>query len=204
MLYGGFMTSITTRLAAALAALAAAAVLSSCTDRAADDHGDQASTVVAGEPAGFNADDVSFAEDMIPHHQQAVDMSALVPDRSSNPEVIALAETISAAQAPEIQILNTFLVQWKSDDESPDHSGHGDMGMEGMVDQATMTRLASLQGAEFDTLWLQSMIGHHQGAIEMAKAEIANGKNVDAIGLANQIASSQQAEIDQMRQLLGG
>ena len=59
--------------------------------------------------------------------------------------------------------------------------------MQGMVDEATMARLESLKGAEFDTLWLQSMIGHHQGAIEMAKAEVANGENVDAKGLANDI-----------------
>ena len=73
-----------------------------------------------------------------------------------------------------------------------------------MVDGATMTKLASLNGAEFDTLWLESMIGHHQGAIEMAKAEIANGENVDAIGMAKTIVDTQQAEIDQMKQMLGG
>ena len=73
-----------------------------------------------------------------------------------------------------------------------------------MVDEATMAKLESLNGAEFDTLWLQSMIGHHQGAIEMAKAEIANGENVDAIGLAKTIVDTQQAEIDQMKQMLGG
>ena len=73
-----------------------------------------------------------------------------------------------------------------------------------MVDEAAMAKLASLNGAEFDTLWLESMIGHHQGAIEMAKAEIANGENVDAIGLAKTIVDTQQAEIDQMKQMLGG
>ena len=76
--------------------------------------------------------------------------------------------------------------------------------MEGMVDAPTMAKLGSLNGAEFDTLWLQSMIGHHQGAIEMAKAEIANGENVDAIGMAKTIVDTQQAEIDQMKQMLGG
>ena len=78
------------------------------------------------------------------------------------------------------------------------------MAMEGMVDAATMAKLGSLNGAEFDTLWLESMIGHHQGAIEMAKAEIANGENVDAIGMAKTIVDTQQAEIDQMKQMLGG
>ncbi len=76
--------------------------------------------------------------------------------------------------------------------------------MAGMVDEATMTKLESLSGAEFDTLWLESMISHHQGAIEMAKAEIANGENVDAKRLAQTIIDTQQAEIGQMKQMLGG
>jgi uncharacterized protein (DUF305 family) len=73
-----------------------------------------------------------------------------------------------------------------------------------MVDEATMTKLESLNGTEFDTLWLESMISHHQGAIEMAKAEIANGENVDARRLAQTIIDTQQAEIGQMKQMLGG
>ena len=202
------MTSITARIAAVLAALAAALFLSSCDSPASDGHTDpehSEESSVAAEPAGFNADDVAFATNMIPHHQQAVEMSALVPDRSTNPEVIQLAERISAAQGPEIEALKVFLVQWKENpDSNSGHGGHGNMAMEGMVDAPTMAKLGSLNGAEFDTLWLQSMIGHHQGAIEMAKAEIANGENVDAIGMAKTIVDTQQAEIDQMKQMLGG
>jgi uncharacterized protein (DUF305 family) len=84
-----------------------------------------------------------------------------------------------------------------------DHSGHG-MSMPGMVDDAAMKRLESLRGAEFDTLWLQSMISHHQGAVEMAKAEIANGQNGEAKALAEHVVSSQEAEITQMKQMLEG
>ena len=205
----GVMTSITSRLAALLAALAAALLLSSCTSPAADGHTDHEhtdeSSVTAQQPAGFNADDVAFATNMIPHHQQAIEMSAMVPDRSTNPEVIQLAQQISAAQGPEIEIFKVFLVQWKENpDDNSGHGGHGDMAMSGMVDGATMTKLESLNGAEFDTLWLESMIGHHQGAIEMAKAEIANGENVDALGMAKTIVDTQQVEIDQMKQMLGG
>ena len=142
---------------------------------------------------------------MIPHHQQAVDLSALVPDRSTNPEVTKLASDIAAAQGPEIETMKVFLVQWNENPDTNTGSGHGGHGaMQGMVDEATMARLESLKGAEFDTLWLQSMIGHHQGAIEMAKAEVANGENVDAKGLANDIITTQQAEIGQMKQMLGG
>jgi uncharacterized protein (DUF305 family) len=84
----------------------------------------------------------------------------------------------------------------------PDHSGHG--GMQGMVDDATMAKLQSLNGPEFDTLWLQAMIGHHQGAIEMAQAEIANGQSADMTAMAKNMVSAQQAEINQMKQMLGG
>jgi uncharacterized protein (DUF305 family) len=76
--------------------------------------------------------------------------------------------------------------------------------MQGMVDAAAMTKLESLNGAEFDKLWLESMVSHHQGAIEMAKAEIADGDNVDAKTLAKNIVATQEAEIGQMQQKLGG
>jgi len=202
------MTSITARVAAGLAALAAALFLSSCTSPASDGHTDQQPTAdapaITGQPAGYNADDVAFATNMIPHHQQAVELSALVPDRTTNPELIGLARQISTAQQPEIETMKVFLVQWKENpDTNSGHAGHGET-MQGMVDAATMTKLESLNGAEFDKLWLESMISHHQGAIEMAKAEIANGKNVDAIRLAKNIVTAQEAEIGQMKQMLGG
>jgi uncharacterized protein (DUF305 family) len=155
---------------------------------------------------------------MIPHHQQAVEMAALVPDRSTNPAVLKLAADISAAQGPEIETLKVFLVQWKEGTDtnpeapetsgSPDsHGGHGGMDpmeMQGMIDAAAIANLASLKGPEFDKLWMQSMISHHEGAIEMANAEIAGGVNVDAKNLAQQIVTAQQAEINQMKQMLGG
>ena len=195
------------RVVATTVALAAALALTSCSRPASDAHSDQQhpeAPVITGQPAGYNADDVAFATNMIPHHQQAVDLSALVPDRSDNAELIALAKQISAAQQPEIEILKVFLVQWNENpDTNSGQAGHGS-AMAGMVDAATMTKLESLNGAEFDTLWLQSMIGHHQGAIEMANAEIANGDNVDAKTLAKNIVATQGTEIGQMKQMLGG
>jgi uncharacterized protein (DUF305 family) len=190
-----------------LVALAAALFLTSCSNATSDSHADHPKAdepVITGQPAGYNADDVAFATNMIPHHQQAVDLSALVPDRSTNSQLVALAQQISAAQQPEINVMKVFLVQWK---ENPDtdsgHTGHG-ATMQGMVDEATMTKLQSSSGAEFDKLWLESMISHHQGAIEMAKAELANGDNVDAKSLAKNIVTTQEAEIGQMKQMLGG
>jgi uncharacterized protein (DUF305 family) len=201
------MTSLIGRFAAVVVAVAAALFLVSCSSAPSDaptDHQNTDEPVITGEPAGFNADDVAFATNMIPHHQQAVDLSALAPERSTDPELLELAARISAAQQPEIETLKVFLVQWKENtDTGSGHGGHGGT-MQGMVDEATMTRLESLSGAEFDTLWLESMISHHQGAIEMAKAEIANGENVDAKRLAQRIIDTQQAEIGQMKQMLGG
>jgi uncharacterized protein (DUF305 family) len=201
------MTSVAARVAALLVAVAAALFLSSCGGSSSDGAADRKTTdepVITGQPAGYNADDVAFATNMIPHHEQAVELSAMVPDRSTNAELITLAQQISAAQQPEISVMKVFLVQWN---ENPDagsgHAGHGNT-MQGMVDAATMTKLQSLQGEEFDKLWLESMISHHQGAIEMAKAELANGGNVDAKGLAKNIVATQEAEIGQMKQMLGG
>src|SRR3981189_233873 len=177
------------RVVTAMVALAAALLRSSCTDNAASaghtGHGHADQPVITGQPAGYNADDVAFATNMIPHNQQAVDLSAMVPDRSTNAGLVALAQQISAAQQPEINVMKVFLVQWNENpDTNSGHAGHGST-TQGMVDAATMTKLESLSGEEFDKLWLASMISHHQGAIEMAKAEGANGDNVDAKTVAN-------------------
>ncbi len=201
------MRFVTRRVAAALAAAAATLLVSSCSSPASDGHtGHQHADepVITGQPAGYNADDVAFATDMIPHHKQAVDLSALAPSRSTNAGLVALARQISTEQQPEINVMKVFLVQWNENpDTNSGHSGHGN-AMQGMVDAATMTKLESLRGADFDKLWLESMIGHHQGAIEMAKAEIANGDNVDAKSLAKNIVTTQDAEIGQMKQMVGG
>lgn len=208
------MSYIPARLGAALAAVVAAVFLAGCggaEDSASAGGGPEIpeTPVISGEPAGYNADDVSFATNMVPHHKQAIELAELVPDRSTNPEMAALASQITATQQPEINIMNVFLVQWNENPEAggdsggEGHAGHG-QSMQGMVDDATMTRLESLRGTEFDTLWLESMISHHQGAIEMAKAEIANGENVDAIAMAKTMVAAQEAEIGQMKQMLEG
>ncbi|MGV0643823.1 DUF305 domain-containing protein [Mycolicibacterium sp. XJ879] len=203
------MTSFATRILAVLAALATALFLTSCTQsESADGHTDHEhpdTPAISGEPAGYNAEDVAFATNMIPHHEQAIELSAMVPDRSSNPELIALAEQISAAQEPEIRALRVFLVQWNENPDTATGEGHADHAeMQGMVDEATMERLRSLRGEEFDTLWLESMISHHEGAVKMAQAEIANGANVDAKRMAQTMIDTQQAEITQMQQMLRG
>jgi uncharacterized protein (DUF305 family) len=202
------MTSLATRGAAILAALAATLFLSSCTssEPAGDSHTEHQhseSAAPAGDQPGHDADDVSFAQQMMGHHKQALELTDLARDRSTDPALLELSAAIAAAQGPEIGQMAAMLRSWGQDpDAGMDHSGH--MSMPGMVDPATMDRLRSLNGKEFDTLWLESMISHHQGAVEMAKAEIANGDNAEAKQLAERIVTAQQAEIDQMKQMLGG
>ena len=199
------MTIARTRSIAVLAAFAAAFTLSSCSTSTTDRIAGVSSATAAGEVAGHNADDVMFAQMMIPHHEQAVQLAALVPDRSNNPEVIALAAKISAEQQPEIGAMKALLLQWEVDPNTSAHgSGHDGMAMEGMVDDATMVKLDTLKGAEFDTLWLQAMINHHRGAIAMAESEIADGSSADMITMATTMVATQQAEIDQMTTILAG
>jgi uncharacterized protein (DUF305 family) len=210
------MTKTTTRIAALTGAIAAALFVSACTTPAGDGHADHqhdtsasaaapADQNAADHNADHNAADVNFATMMIPHHQQAVQMSGLVPSRSSDPAVVDLAAAIAKAQGPEIETMQGFLAKWNGGQApATGHDGHDMSDMQGMVDSATMDRLETLEGRDFDTLWLQSMIGHHEGAIAMANTEIAGGANADAKTLAQEIVTGQQAEITQMKQMLGG
>lgn len=144
-----------------------------------------------------------FAQLMIPHHQQAVELADMVPDRSVNAEVIGLAAKIASAQQPEIDTMKAQLKQWGINPSEMRHeSGHAGMSMQGMVDDSTMLNLRGLKGTDFDILWLTSMIGHHQGAIEMAKVEAEAGKSPAMTALAGAIITEQQTEIDQMKKIL--
>lgn len=144
----------------------------------------------------FSGTDIMFAQMMIPHHQQAVDMSTLAETRTTNPEVLALAKQIKDAQAPEIEQMTAWI----------DAAGAGmemshDMGMGGMLSDEQMTALDNAQGAEFDKLYLEGMIAHHEGAIEMAQM-ITGSTNAEAKELGGNIVTSQTAEIEKMKQML--
>ncbi len=160
----------------------------------------------SSEQADHNADDIAFARNMIPHHQQAVQMAQMVPTNTTNPRVNALADQIITNEAPGIQAFRTFLMQWQDVEgrDSTSTAGGQDIPMAGMVEAATMSRLQSLTGPDFDRLWLTSMIDHHRGAVAMAQDEVAHGRNADVIYLARKIIATQQPEIDQMKQMLGG
>jgi uncharacterized protein (DUF305 family) len=205
--YAGTVSLPTARIANVLAALAMAICVSSCSGPAADDHTRPTSKdqpLVTGEPAGYNPHDVAFANTMIQNHKQGINISRLVPDRSAGPKVTAFAAARSSVLQSDVEVLKVMLVQWN---ENPNNGAGGDGGgttVTGVVDQATIAKLDSLRGEKFDTLWLQAMIGLDQGAIEIAKTEIAGKNNDDAVGLARQIIEARQVDIGKMKQLLGG
>lgn len=145
----------------------------------------------------FSSNDQMFAQMMIPHHQQAVDLSALAPERSTNQEVLELAQTISDEQAPEIEQMGIWLGEGHSHD-----MGH-DMPMAGMVSEADFETLKGLTGTEFDKQFLKLMIAHHEGAIEMVSM-IADSENAEVANLGQQIVISQTEQIEYMKELLAG
>ena len=160
--------------------------------------------------ANFNATDVGFAQGMIPHHAQAVEMADMGIAKSTNADVLALAKQIKSAQNPEIETMTGWLQGWgqavpstaSMADGGHDMTNMSGMMMDGMMSDADMKRLESSTGTAFDRLWLELMIQHHEGAVRMAKDELADGKNSDAKALAQAIITGQQAEITKMNALL--
>ena len=163
-----------------------------------------ASSAPAGS-AAFNDADVSFAQSMIPHHQQAIQMAAMAAGRASNAQVKDLAGKIRAAQQPEIDTMNGWLTTWGAPTPMPGMSmgsGMGHDSMPGMMSATDMGTLTAMTGASFDKRFLTMMISHHEGAVEMARQETAQGSDPDAIALAKKIITDQQAEITTMKSLL--
>ena len=160
-------------------------------DQGADDRGG----MMDGD---LNMSDVMFAQMMIPHHEQAVEMSALAPAAGASTEVQELAAEIAAAQGPEIEQMEAMLDRWGVQ-KMMDHSGHQ---MAGMVSEEDMERLRAATGAEFDRLFLELMIAHHEGAIDMTVDPLENGEDAELRTLLEEIVETQTAEIQQMQQML--
>jgi uncharacterized protein (DUF305 family) len=184
-------------------------VLAGCSS----DHSSMNSSTTISIPADadFNATDVGFAQGMIPHHAQAVEMADMAIAANASPTVLSLAQKIKAAQNPEIETMTSWLRQWDQpvpaitssmDGGGHDMTGMSGMMMDGMMTQADMTRLSKATGTEFDRLWLELMVQHHEGAVRMANDELSSGKNAAAQTLARAIIASQTAEIDQMNALI--
>ena len=183
----------------------------------------------AADSTDHNAVDVMFATMMIPHHEGAIEMSELALAQASTQPVKDLATRIKAAQGPEIEQMQGWLVAWNAampmtigttapdsgmgghdmgsmggTEETAASSSTDDFGMGQMMQMsdADMDALRAATGVEFDKLFLQQMIAHHQGAIEMAEVEIARGQNLATLALAESIKSGQTTEIAQMQQML--
>ncbi|WP_350348745.1 DUF305 domain-containing protein [Agromyces sp. G08B096] len=153
-------------------------------------------------PAEASAADVMFAQMMIPHHEQALEMSAIVLAKPGlAPEVAELAEEIQAAQGPEIAQLEQWLEEWGEPREMPEGHGHE---MDGMLSDDELAALESADAETASTLFLEQMIAHHEGAVAMAEEELEAGTHEGALELAQAIVDTQTAEIERMRELLAG
>lgn len=157
----------------------------------------------AGATAGeHNSADVTFAQMMIPHHRQAIEMAGLASSRASSPEVKRLAEQIRGAQDPEIATMTGWLKDWSEPTSMSHLSGHDTGSMPGTMSDSDMKKLETLTGRGFDRAFLDMMTAHHNGAIEMARTEQSNGKYGPAKEMARSIETGQSAEGDKMRALL--
>ena len=162
------------------------------------------STVSSNVTEDFNTADVMFAQMMVPHHVQAVEMSDVILTKDGiDPRVITLAQEIKAAQQPEIDALNGMLETWGIPAAPMDSMdmGHGGQ-MDGMMTEEDMAALDATTGTEASRLFLEQMIVHHDGAIEMAQMEVASGINPDAVAMAQTIIDAQNVEIETMREIL--
>ncbi|PRX48713.1 uncharacterized protein (DUF305 family) [Prauserella shujinwangii] len=198
--------------------VAAVFVVAGCTGGQADEDGQagdapgvivpggpgERATVLPADQAGGaatkpNAADVRYMSMMIPHHHQAIEMTDLVDDRAADEQVRALAGRIAVAQDAEIVTMRQWL-------DRHGHGGHEDAHglMPGMATPREMAALKAASGPEFDRLFLRLMIAHHEGALTMAADQQANGIEPRALEMAQDVLSSQAAEIDRMRALLDG
>jgi uncharacterized protein (DUF305 family) len=214
--------NLTRRAALVAATLGAGVVLVACggdggdsSGSGHDTHASASASPSAGDEAGttagaHNAQDVSFAQGMIPHHQQALEMARLADGRAASGAVKDLAARIEKAQDPEIRTMTGWLKAWG--EEVPeagggmDHSasGHSGMsGMSGMMGAEDMAGLEKSEGKAFDTKFLTLMVEHHEGAVEMATTEKSKGRYGPAKAMADDIVTAQNAEIKEMNKLLG-
>lgn len=197
--------------ASATATGSAPAATPAATDTATPSATESATSSATGSAEEVSAEhndaDVMFAQMMIPHHQQAVEMSEMLLAKDEIPaEVAAFAQKVIDAQGPEIERMNSMLTAWGED--PVDMGDMGDMegmdhgGMSGMMSEEDMADLEQAQGTEAARLYLEQMTTHHKGAVDMAKDEAKDGQNPQAVQLAEQVIADQEAEITEMEQML--
>ncbi|EHR59604.1 DUF305 domain-containing protein [Saccharomonospora cyanea] len=200
---------------AALVAAMAAAVAAGCaggdsggdgTDTAGDT-GSRPGPSTSAQQQAHNEADVAFVRQMIPHHVGAIEMAELAEGRTDNPRILDLADRIEQAQGPEIEQMRNQLHAWgvgEMPGMAPEDMDHGDMGhgeMPGMGAE-DMRKLEQANGTEFDRLFLELMIEHHQGAVDMSHTVLDKGSDPEVKDLARRIIDTQEAEITEMRSLL--
>ena len=177
-----------------VALIASSLFLTACTSESASQgHSEH----MASADAEFSAADVMFAQMMIPHHQQAIDLGEIAENGEASPEVLALAKDISNDQTHEIEHMQA----WLDAAGASDHMDH-EMAMDGMLTQAELETLKAAKGTEFDRLFLEGMIAHHEGAIAMAE-DVVDSKNSEVAELAAAIIKAQTEQIQYMKELLG-
>lgn len=193
-------TTTTTRTLAIAAALSLGLTLAGCST--SNNTGSDAGSSVTSSSAAsaHNDQDVMFAQMMLPHHEQAVEMSDVLLAKGDgvDPDVADLAEQIKAEQGPEITQLTSWLKDWDADSSMSgmDHS------MSGMMSDSDMSDLDQASAKHAGKLFLQQMVQHHEGAVDMAETEVAEGRNTDAVAMARSIVSSQTEQITQMQDML--
>lgn len=160
----------------------------------------QSADGMMGNESSLSASEIMFLQMMIPHHEQAIEMSKLAAANTNNSDVLDLAARIEAAQQPEIDLMKKLLADAGQSD-MPGHSmGHG-MSDDGMMNESEMAALATAKDQGFDALYLTGMIAHHNGAIAMAGA-VSDSSNPEVKTLVTNIITSQTTEIAEMTNLL--
>ncbi|HEV2779220.1 MAG TPA: DUF305 domain-containing protein [Actinophytocola sp.] len=205
------------RTVCALAAALALSGLPACTQEPSADGppvlvpgrpGESAGTLAPGQPNPLPANrpndaDIRYVQDMIVHHQQAIVMSRLAPERAARDDVRRLADRIAGTQRPEIDMMNSWLRGHGRPTVDPEHAEHGSHAMVGLATPAQLEALRAARGPEFDRLYLQLMITHHEGALTMARAVQTAGMDVRVQEMADDVVATQSDEINTMRGLLG-
>lgn len=183
-------------LIAIAALIIAAAALFSFSQSTGDMKMDHQGHMGSASESEFSSDEIMFAQMMIPHHQQAITISAFATKNSTNKDILSLAAEISSEQAPEIEIMKGWITS-AGEALGMDHS----MDMGGMLSQKDIDLLSKAKGVKFDQLFLTGMIAHHQGAIKMVKM-IENSTNNEVKSFGASVIASQSKQITVMSDLL--
>jgi uncharacterized protein (DUF305 family) len=202
-----------------LVRLSAAAVVATVTLSACSSSGNQAATsspsagTATGSPApsaaqAHNSGDITFAQNMMPCHKQAIQMSDIILTKLGiDPRVVQVANQIKAAEGPEVQRMQSWLSQWQQPTTPMTPSSAAGMpamqGMAGMMSPEQMTALQNAVGADASKQFLTMMIQNHQHAVMLAQSEIDSGQYPPAVAMAHSIATSEQQEVNTMQGILG-